>query len=75
MVGKSVEGVVAKSELAFGDFIFTSYDRDFDVIKSKFPKLDGAFKDGFVADIPVEDDLLSPLPLGDKKEILLKTRC
>ncbi len=31
------------------------------------------FKDGFVADIPVEDDLLSPLPLGDKKEIMLKT--
>jgi carboxyl-terminal processing protease len=30
------------------------------------------FKDGFVADIPVEDDLFSPLPLGDKKEAMLK---
>ena len=30
------------------------------------------FKDGFVADIPVEDDLISPIPLGDKKEAMLK---
>lgn len=30
------------------------------------------FKDGFVADIPVEDDLFSPIPLGDKKEAMLK---
>jgi C-terminal processing protease CtpA/Prc len=30
------------------------------------------FKDGFIADIPVEDDLLSPIPLGDKNEALLK---
>jgi C-terminal processing protease CtpA/Prc len=30
------------------------------------------FKDGFVADIPVEDDILSPIPLGDKKEKMLK---
>lgn len=30
------------------------------------------FKDGFVADIPVEDDLFSSLPLGDKNEAMLK---
>jgi len=30
------------------------------------------FKDGFSPDIPVEDDLFSPIPLGDKKEALLK---
>ncbi|HSO85587.1 MAG TPA: S41 family peptidase [Draconibacterium sp.] len=30
------------------------------------------FKDGFVADIPVEDDLFSAIPLGDKKEAMLK---
>jgi C-terminal processing protease CtpA/Prc len=30
------------------------------------------FKDGFVADIPVEDDLFSPIPLGDKTETMLK---
>ena len=30
------------------------------------------FKDGLIPDIPVEDDLLSPIPLGDKKEALLK---
>lgn len=31
------------------------------------------FKNGFVADIPVEDDLFSPFQLGDKNEIMLKT--
>jgi carboxyl-terminal processing protease len=30
------------------------------------------FKDGFVADIPVEDDLFTTIPLGDKKETMLK---
>lgn len=30
------------------------------------------FKDGFSPDIPAEDDLFSPIPLGDKKEALLK---
>jgi C-terminal processing protease CtpA/Prc len=31
------------------------------------------FKDGLVADIPVEDDLFSPIPLGDRTEAMLKT--
>ena len=30
------------------------------------------FKDGFVADIAVEDDLFSTIPLGDKTETMLK---
>ncbi len=30
------------------------------------------FKDGFVADIPEEDDVFSSVPLGDKNESLLK---
>jgi C-terminal processing protease CtpA/Prc len=30
------------------------------------------FKDGFAADIKVEDDLFSPIPLGDKTETMLK---
>jgi C-terminal processing protease CtpA/Prc len=30
------------------------------------------FVEGFVADIPAEDDLFSPIPLGDKNEALLK---
>jgi C-terminal processing protease CtpA/Prc len=30
------------------------------------------FKDGFKPDVPVEDDLFSPIPLGDKTEALLK---
>ncbi len=30
------------------------------------------FKGGFVADIPVKDDLFSPIPLGNKKESMLK---
>lgn len=30
------------------------------------------FKEGFVADIAVEDDLFSPIPLGDKSEVMLK---
>lgn len=31
------------------------------------------FKNGFIADIPAEDDVFSPIPLGDKNEALLKT--
>ena len=31
------------------------------------------FKDGFIADIPVDDDLFSSIPLGDKNEAMLKT--
>ncbi len=31
------------------------------------------FKDGLDADIPVEDDLFSPIPLGDRTEAMLKT--
>ena len=30
-----------------GDFVKTSYTRDFDAIKSKFPKMDDAFKTNF----------------------------
>lgn len=30
------------------------------------------FKDGFVADVKVEDDLFSPIPLGDKTEAMLR---
>lgn len=30
------------------------------------------FKNGFEPDIPVEDDIFSPIPLGDKTEALLK---
>lgn len=30
------------------------------------------FKDGFVADVPVDDELFSPIPLGDKNEAMLK---
>lgn len=30
------------------------------------------FKDGFVADVPVDDDLFSSVPLGDKNEEMLK---
>lgn len=30
------------------------------------------FKDGFVPDMPADDDVFSPIPLGDKKEALLK---
>ena len=30
------------------------------------------FKNGFIADIPAIDDVFSPIPLGDKKEALLK---
>ena len=30
------------------------------------------FKDGFIADIPADDDLFDPTPLGDINEVLLK---
>lgn len=51
-----------------GDFVLTSYARDFDVIKGRFPKLDEAFKDGFVAKLAFVKKLESRLVLTEEQK-------
>lgn len=51
---------------ALGDFILTSYYRDFDAIKAKFPKLDDAFKDKFVTKLEFVKGLESTLMLSEQ---------
>ena len=51
-----------------GDFVLTSYARDFDAIKSKFSILDGAFKDGFVAKLAFVKELESGLVLTEEQK-------
>lgn len=53
---------------ALGDFVLTSYARDFDAIKSKFIKLDDAFKDGFVAKLAFVKTLESGLVLTEAQK-------
>ena len=53
---------------AFGDFVLTSYARDFDVIKSKFTKMDAAFRDGFVAKLDFVKGLESSLVLTESQK-------
>jgi len=52
----------------YGDFVLTSYTRDFDVIKAKFPKMDNAFKDGFVAKLDFVKELESSLVLTESQK-------
>lgn len=53
---------------AYGDFVFTSYNRDFDVIKSKFTKMDDAFKDGFITKLNFVKELESSLALTESQK-------
>jgi hypothetical protein len=52
----------------YGDFVLTSYARDFDAIKAKFPKMDNAFKDGFVAKLDFVKELESSLVLTESQK-------
>ena len=58
---------------ALGDFVLTSYTRDFDAIKSKFIKLDAAFKDGFVAKLAFVKTLESSLVLTEAQKNVTAT--
>ena len=53
---------------AMGDFVLTSYARDFDVIKSKFSKMDEAFRDGFIAKLDFVKVLESTLLLSENRK-------
>lgn len=73
--GKYTASITLKPE----DFYEKSYYSDFDnwgiqPIILKYANSQGVtdFKDGFIPDIAVEDDLFSPIPLGDKTEAMLK---
>ena len=52
----------------YGDFVLTSYTRDFDVIKAKFPKMDNAFRDGFIAKLDFVKELESSLVLTESQK-------
>jgi hypothetical protein len=51
-----------------GDFVLTSYTRDFNVIKSKFIKLDEGFKDGFIVKLASVKELESSLVLTEAQK-------
>ena len=51
-----------------GDFVLTSYERDFEFIKSKFSKMDEAFRDGFIAKLDFVKVLESGLLLSEAKK-------
>lgn len=52
----------------YGDFVLTSYTRDFDVIKAKFPRMNAAFREGFVAKLDFVKELESSLVLDETKK-------
>jgi hypothetical protein len=52
----------------YGDFVLTSYARDFDAIKAKFPKMDNAFRDGFIAKLDFVKELESSLVLTESQK-------
>jgi len=51
-----------------GDFVSTSYTRDFDVLKARFPKMNEAFRDGFFAKLEFIKELESGLELDETKK-------
>jgi len=57
----------------YGDFVLTSYTRDFDVIKAKFPKMDNAFKEGFVAKLDFVKELESSLVLTESQKAVTES--
>jgi len=57
----------------YGDFVLTSYTRDFDAIKAKFPKMDNAFKDGFVAKLDFVKELESSLVLTESQKAVTES--
>lgn len=64
-----MDGNVRHEEVTvFGDFVLTSFTRDLDAIKSKFPKLDAAFRDSFIAKLDLVKKLESTLILSENKK-------
>ena len=64
-----MDGNVRHEEVTvFGDFVLTSFTRDLDAIKSKFPKLDSAFRDSFIAKLDFVKTLESTLMLNENKK-------
>jgi len=60
---------VKKEEVtALGDFLLTSYTRDFDVIKNRFSTMDAVFKDAFVAKLAFVKQLESSLVLTETQK-------
>jgi hypothetical protein len=57
----------------YGDFVLTSYTRDFDAIKAKFPKMDNAFKEGFVAKLDFVKELESSLVLTESQKAVTES--
>lgn len=51
-----------------GDFVKTSYTRDFDTIKAKFPKMDEAFRDAFFGKLTFVEELESSLGLTESQK-------
>jgi hypothetical protein len=50
---------------AYGDFVLTSYARDFEIIRSRFTKLDTTFRDAFIAKLDFVKGLESSLVLTE----------
>ena len=64
-----MDGNVRHEEVTvLGDFLLTSYTRDLDAIKSKFPKLGETFRDGFIAKLNFVKTLESSLILSEDKK-------
>ncbi|WP_264520654.1 hypothetical protein [Flavobacterium sp. N1994] len=53
---------------ALGDFVFTSYERDFDAIKNRFATMNAAFRDSFVAKLDFVKVLESSLVLTENQK-------
>ncbi|MGL2967239.1 hypothetical protein [Flavobacterium sp. XGLA_31] len=53
---------------ALGDFILTSYTRDFDAIKSRFATMNNDFKDAFIAKLDFVKHLESSLMLTESQK-------
>ena len=51
-----------------GDFVKTSYTRDFDAIKAKFPKMDEAFRTAFFEKLEFVKELESSLELTESQK-------
>lgn len=51
-----------------GDFVKTSFTRDFITIKNKFPKMDETFRDGFFAKLEFVKELESSLELTESQK-------
>lgn len=64
-----MDGNVRHEEVTvLGDFVLTSFTRDLDAIKSKFPKLGETFRDSFIVKLDFVKTLESTLMLSEDKK-------